>query len=81
VPFLIHIKEIPGNTCQDACDRTMPPSARGHVSKEKGTMTVLVITIWLALQIPAGAVLGRMLQRELRQPVLIPVAARRRPRR
>jgi hypothetical protein len=44
-------------------------------------MTVLMITIWLALQIPAGAMLGRMLQREVRGPVLIPVVARRQPRR
>ena len=35
-------------------------------------MTVLMITVWLALQIPAGSLLGRMLQR---RPVLAPVAA------
>jgi hypothetical protein len=33
-------------------------------------MTVLMITVWLALQIPTGILLGRMLQRE---PVLVPV--------
>ena len=33
-------------------------------------MTVLMITVWLALQIPAGMLLGRMLQRE---PALVPV--------
>lgn len=44
-------------------------------------MTVLTITIWLALQFPAGILLGRMLQREVRRPVLIPVVVRRRTRR
>jgi hypothetical protein len=37
-------------------------------------MTVLMITVWLALQIPAGTLLGRMLQRGL---IFVPVAARR----
>jgi len=36
-------------------------------------MTVLMITLWLALQIPGGILLGRMLHRE---PILAPVAAR-----
>ena len=38
-------------------------------------MTVLVITIWLALQIPAGVLLGRMLQ--ARTPALRPIPAER----
>jgi hypothetical protein len=38
-------------------------------------MTVLMIATWLTLQIPAGILLGRILQRE---PVLIPAAAGRR---
>jgi hypothetical protein len=37
-------------------------------------MTVLMIATWLTLQIPAGMLLGRMLQRE---PVRILVAAGR----
>jgi hypothetical protein len=41
-------------------------------------MTVLMITVWLALQIPAGILLGRMLQRGL---VLVPAVAGRRLRR
>jgi hypothetical protein len=41
-------------------------------------MTVLMITIWLALQIPAGTLLGHMLQRE---PALVPVWTGRRARR
>jgi hypothetical protein len=65
---------------EDACYRTMRFCARGHVSKEQGTMTVLTITIWLALQFPAGVLLGRVLQRGI-QPVRIPVVARRRARR
>ena len=45
-------------------------------------MTVLMITTWLALQIPAGILLGRMLQRGVHQSALVPVIARRRrPRR
>jgi hypothetical protein len=44
-------------------------------------MTVLTITFWLLLQFPAGILLGRLLQRESRRPVLIPVVARRRQRR
>jgi hypothetical protein len=79
--FLIHIKEWRDASCQDLCDRVMQPCARGHDPKEQGTMTVLTIAIWLALQFPAGILLGRMLQREVRRPVLIPVVARRRPRR
>ena len=43
-------------------------------------MTVLMITIWLGLQIPAGILLGRMLQRQI-QPILVPIVARRRSRR
>jgi len=38
-------------------------------------MTVLMITVWLALQIPTGMLLGRMLQRE------VPVRINRRARR
>ncbi len=41
-------------------------------------MSVLMITAWLALQIPAGILLGRMLQRG---PALAPDAAGRRLRR
>jgi hypothetical protein len=41
-------------------------------------MTVLMITVWLALQIPTGMLLGRMLQRE---PGLVPVRINRRARR
>jgi hypothetical protein len=78
---LIHIKRRLGASCQDACDRAMLPCARGHVLKEQGTMTVLTITFWLVLQFPAGILLGRMLQREVRQPILISVVPRRRQRR
>lgn len=41
-------------------------------------MTVLMITVWLALQIPAGILLGRMLQRG---PALVLVRTGRRVRR
>ena len=37
-------------------------------------MTVLVITAWLALQLPTGIALGRFLER---QPAFLPVRARR----
>ena len=38
-------------------------------------MTVLMITTWLALQIPTGMLIGRFFQQ--RQPTLVPVRARR----
>ncbi len=41
-------------------------------------MTVLMITSWLALQIPAGMAIGRLLQNRL---VPLPVRARRLVRR
>ena len=37
-------------------------------------MAVLMITVWLALQIPTGILLGRFIQR---QPVLVPIRVRR----
>lgn len=37
-------------------------------------MTVLVITTWLALQLPTGIALGRFLER---QPVFVPMHRRR----
>ena len=40
-------------------------------------MTLLMITAWLALQLPAGIWLGRMLQRGMPQPELVPVRVRR----
>jgi hypothetical protein len=36
-------------------------------------MTVLMITTWLALQLPTGIALGRFLER---QPVFVPVRPR-----
>jgi hypothetical protein len=33
-------------------------------------MTVLMIAAWLTLQVPAGILLGRMLQRE---PIMVPL--------
>lgn len=44
-------------------------------------MTVLVVTAWLALQIPAGILIGRLLQRQVFQAGLVPVSLRRQPRR
>ena len=44
-------------------------------------MTLLMITTWLAMQLPAGIWLGRILQRGLPQAELAPVPVRRRPRR
>ena len=38
-------------------------------------MTVVVITAWLALQLPTGIALGRFLERQ--QPVFAPARARR----
>lgn len=73
--FLMHIKEMGRSLRHYPFDRTMPAGpTRGHLAKEWGTMTVLMITVWLALQIPAGTLLGRMLQRGL---IFVPVAARR----
>jgi hypothetical protein len=37
-------------------------------------MAVLMITIWLALQLPTGILLGRFLER---QPSLVPIRVRR----
>ena len=37
-------------------------------------MTVLMIAVWLSLQIPAGILVGRLLQRSL---VLLPIASGR----
>ena len=59
--------------CQHPGDRTMPPRSRGHLAKE-GDMTVLMIAVWLSLQIPAGILVGRLLQRSL---VLLPIASGR----
>ena len=39
-------------------------------------MTVLMITAWMALQLPAGILLGRLLER---RPILIQVRAPRLP--
>jgi len=44
-------------------------------------MTVLMITLWLSIQLPAGIWLGRMLQQGVRQPDLVPARARRSARR
>lgn len=38
-------------------------------------MTLLMIAAWLGLQLPAGILLGRFLER---RPALVPVRARRR---
>jgi len=54
-------------------DRSVPIRTRGHPAKEFGTMTVLMITTWLALQLPTGIALGRFLER---QPVFVPVRPR-----
>jgi len=37
-------------------------------------MAVLMITAWLALQLPTGILLGRFLER---QPMLVPIRAKR----
>ena len=37
-------------------------------------MAVLMITTWLALQLPTGILLGRYLER---QPLLVPIRVRR----
>jgi hypothetical protein len=37
-------------------------------------MTVLMITAWLALQLPTGILIGRFFQR---QPILVPARAHR----
>jgi hypothetical protein len=37
-------------------------------------MAVLMITTWLALQLPTGILLGRFLER---QPLLVPIRVRR----
>ena len=37
-------------------------------------MTVLMVAAWLALQLPTGIAVGRLLQR---QPLLVPIRARR----
>ena len=52
----------------------MPQRTRGHLAKEFMDMTVLMIAAWLALQLPTGILLGRFLER---QPLLVPVRARR----
>ena len=43
-------------------------------------MTLLVITLWLALQIPVGLLLGRLLSRGA-APRLVPVLSRAQRRR
>jgi hypothetical protein len=73
--FLMHIKEMGRSLRHYPFDRTMPRRADARAPCEGvGTMTILMITVWLALQIPAGTLLGRMLQRGL---IFVPVAARR----
>jgi hypothetical protein len=75
----MHIKARPGTLGDDLRDRSMPTirwtgSTRGHLAKEYKDMTVLMISAWLALQLPTGILLGRFLER---QPLLVPVRARR----
>jgi hypothetical protein len=59
--FLMQIKETAGAFCEHLSDRTMPPNGRAParaLCEGVRDMTVLMITVWLALQIPGGMLLG-----------------------
>jgi len=51
-----------------------PDARAGTLRRSPGIMAVLMITIWLALQLPTGILLGRFLER---QPSLVPIRVRR----
>jgi hypothetical protein len=70
----MQIKESRSILCHRFIDRSMPSRTRGHLAKEHRHMAFLMIATWLALQIPTGILVGRYLER---QPVLVPVRARR----
>ena len=61
----MHVKGRPCTLWDHLRDRSVPIRTRGHPAKEFGPMTIVMITAWLALQLPTGIALGRFLERQL----------------